>query len=416
MYLSKEEEKMYNGEYGPLYEWGMRFLAAYGDSLQAERLVKVNSAFVDQLEKPHHLRPQLSDELYQQMLKTRMAVPTYTSTLYFNEDDYRNQHLIKRQYRDMGIFLTGSCAAYTTGWVPTFGSHTASVESAMYSYTNSVFGARTHRESYPGIFAVALIGKTPYAGLHTDEGRNGNLLVKVKAELTKPYEYFALGYHVGVFIQEEWNKPVFTGLPSDIGSDELKHLGAALQSQGSVGLFHVHKVTPEAPTIDAAFGGDKPIETISVEEKDIQDAVDKLNRGEKGQEVDYVILGCPHYSIKQVAEVADLLKGKKIHKDVKLAVLTAPAVRLIADDMGLTDIIHRAGGEVVGGGCFGGWIQLKEGEKRLASWERKEIEPRNLTTATDSAKCAWFRAKSNRVCFGCVEDCVNAAINRKWSD
>jgi predicted aconitase len=415
MYMTEEEDKMYDGEYGPLYEWAMRFLAAYGDGLNAERLVKVSAVLVDQLEKPHYLRPQLSSDLYETFLKTRMAVPTYTSTLFFTEKDYRNQKDVERQYEDMGVFLTGSCAAHTAGWVPTFGSHVASIESAMYVYTNSVFGARTHRESYPGIFAVALTGKTPYAGLHTEEGRRGNLLVKVEAKM-KTHEYFALGYHVGKLVTEDRNRPVFTGLSDDVGPDELKHLGAALQLQGSVGLYHAVKITPEAPTLEAAFGGDKPQETITVGEDEIGEACTKLNRGEEGQEIDYVILGCPHYSIKQVARVAELLRGKKIHKDVKLGILTAPAVNHIAERMGIKGIIESAGGEIVGGGCFRGWIRLKESER--------EKPRRRVSVATDSAKCAWFRVnaidrsidRSEKPCFGCTEECVNAAISKKWGN
>jgi predicted aconitase len=131
--------------------------------------------------------------------------------------------------------------------MPRFGSHVASIESSMYVYTNTVFGARTHRESYPGIFAIALTGKTPHAGLHTTEGRKGNLLVSVTTPLQKTYEYGALGFSIGDFVTEDWNKPVFTGIPRTIGSDELKPLGAALQLQGSVGLYHVVKATLRHP-------------------------------------------------------------------------------------------------------------------------------------------------------------------------
>ena len=39
------------------------------------------------------------------------------------------------------------------------------------------------------------------------------------------------------------------GIESAPGSDELKHMGAAMASYGSVPLFHVVGVTPEAPTL-----------------------------------------------------------------------------------------------------------------------------------------------------------------------
>ena len=42
-------------------------------------------------------------------------------------------------------------------------------------------------------------------------------------------------------------------------ADELKHLGAALASYGSMGMFHMVGVTPEAPTLAAALGGNLPV-------------------------------------------------------------------------------------------------------------------------------------------------------------
>ena len=284
MYLTKDEEKMYDGEYGKLYEWAMRFLAAYGDGLEAERLVKISAACFDYYRTLEWVLP---PELYDEFFKSRMAVPVYTNVhpdiecwkeIGMSEKAYQNAKSIEMKYANMNVFLTGSCAAYLIGWAPAFGSHVASIESALYVYLNSVLGARTHRESYPGIFAVALTGKTPYTGLHTDEGRRGNLLVKVKTELNDTMQYNALGYHVGAFVTD-WDRPVFTGISGDVGTDDLKSLGAALQLQGSVGLYHIVNVTPEAPTIEYAFGGDEPKETITVGKREIKGACEKLSTG-----------------------------------------------------------------------------------------------------------------------------------------
>jgi predicted aconitase len=401
MFLTKNEEKMYDGECGPLYEWAMRFLAAYGDGLDAERLVKIDAACFDYYKTLEWALTDFRDsELYDEFFKTRMAVPTYTC-IQFTEKDL----LTRERYKDMGVFLTASCAPYLVGWTPTFGSHVASIESAVYVYINSVFGARTHRESYPGIFAVALTGKTPYAGLHTDEGRRGNLLVKMETDLVNPHEYDALGYHVGAYTID-LDRPVFTGIPPNIGSDNLKSLGAALQLQGSVGLYHIVGVTPEAPSIDSAFYGDKPEETIIVGDDEIRESCAGLSIGGE-EEVDYVILGCPHYSIEQLARVANLLKGKKIHDEVKFIVITAPGVRYMADQMGIKGMIEAAGGEVITG-CWQSLVLREE-----------------ATVATDSAKCAVFNghlgsdltgSRKNQVCFGSPEECVNAALNKKWSN
>jgi predicted aconitase len=402
MLLTKNEEEMYNGEYGPLYEWAMRFLAAYGDGLNAERLVKVSAACFDYyktLEWALSDFKQTKSELFKEFFKTRMAVPTYTCV------QFTHAKSIRESYKDMGVFLTASCAPHLVGWIPTFGSHVASIESAAYVYINSVLGARTHRESYPGIFAVALTGKTPYAGLHTDEGRRGNLLVKINTKVLKPHEYDALGYYVGAFT-ENWDRPVFTGMSNNIDSDELKRLGAAMQLKGSVGLYHILGVTPEAPTFDIVFGGDKPQETISIGEQEIIESCSELSIG-GARDVDYVILGCPHYSIKQLARVADLLQGNKIHDNVKFMVITAPSVLYIADQMGIKNVIETSGGKI------------------LTDCWQFSIPREGKSVATDSAKCAVFNgllgtditgSRKNQVRFGSPEECINAAINKRWGN
>jgi predicted aconitase len=392
MYLTKEEEKIYDGEKGPLYEWAMRFLTAYGDGLKAERLIKVSAAYLAGFET---LKWAVGPNLYKEFFKTRMAVPTYCQGP-------------ECTHQDMGVLINDAgCAPYHAGWIPRFGTHVASIESALYVAINSIFGARTHRESYPGICAIALIGKTPYAGLHTDEGRRGNLLVKVKTKLRNPIEYEALGYHVSAFVTD-WDIPVFIGTPNDVGIEELKSIGSALQMKGSVGLFHVVGITPEAPTIEYAFGGNKPQETITVGDQEIKEACANLSRGET-KDINYVILGCPHYSIKQLGRVADLLRGKKVHEEVKLRIYTAPGVRLIAEKMGIKNTIEDAGGEV----CIGCW----EGGYPL----------RGVTVATNSSKCATYNllygsrlmgesSQLNNIHFGTLERCINAAINKKWGN
>jgi len=88
------------------------------------------------------------------------------------------------------------------------------------------------------------------------------------------------------------------------------------------------------------------------------------------------MLGCPHYSIGQVAEVARLLEGKKIHPEVAFWVLTSPATRGLADRMGYLDTINRAGGHIIGGTCadISCWYGLYSGKVGV----------------TDSVKAAYY--------------------------
>ncbi|HNR26672.1 MAG TPA: aconitase X, partial [Methanobacteriaceae archaeon] len=44
MYLNPEEEKMYQGDYGPAVEKSMEILVALGDIYQAEKMVEISSA------------------------------------------------------------------------------------------------------------------------------------------------------------------------------------------------------------------------------------------------------------------------------------------------------------------------------------------------------------------------------------
>ena len=58
-------------------------------------------------------------------------------------------------------------------------------------------------------------------------------------------------------IRATYAVPVFTGVKRPPTADELKHLGAALASYGSMAMFHMVGVTPEAPTLEAALGGNR---------------------------------------------------------------------------------------------------------------------------------------------------------------
>ena len=56
--------------------------------------------------------------------------------------------------------------------------------------------------------------------------------------------------------------PVIECLDGDAGEDQLKALAAAGASSGTVALFHIVGVTPEAPTLDAACQGRVPEQVI----------------------------------------------------------------------------------------------------------------------------------------------------------
>ena len=83
-------------------------------------------------------------------------------------------------------------------------------------------------------------------------------------------DWGALGKIVGHAHQDYFAVPVIDGFARMPMSDELKHLGASLASYGSMAMFHMVGVTPEAPTREIAFGGSNPTDTMTVTDADIQ--------------------------------------------------------------------------------------------------------------------------------------------------
>jgi predicted aconitase len=88
------------------------------------------------------------------------------------------------------------------------------------------------------------------------------------------------------------------------------------------------------------------------------------------------MLGCPHYSIGQVEEVARLLEGRQIRPHITFWVLTSPTTRDLAERMGYLDTINRAGGHIIGGTCadISCWYGLYSGKVGV----------------TDSVKAAYY--------------------------
>src|SRR6185295_17276895 len=148
-----------------------------------------------------------------------------------------------------------------------------------------------------------------------------------------------------------WEVPVVGGIESTPNSDELKHFGAALASFGSVALFHMPGVTPEAPTLEAAFQG-RPVPgaPTMIGEAEFQQFYATYEA--KGDKVDVVVFGAPQLSLLEMDRLARLLDGRRVHAATVLVVTTSPEIKFAADRMGLTRRIEDAGGIVAAGICF----------------------------------------------------------------
>jgi hypothetical protein len=167
-------------------------------------------------------------------------------------------------------------------------------------------------------------------------------------------------------------------------------------------MYHIPGVTPETRSEEYAFGGRKPRATFVYGQAERRIAYEKLNSTAKSNDVDFIMLGCPHNSIEQVGLAARLLDGKRLSANTSLWVFTPRALKEVADRSGYTGIIEAAGGHVLTDTCPA----------------ISRIMPKNTkVVATDSAKQAHYLPAITGVqaWFGSVADCVEAAVSGRWN-
>jgi predicted aconitase len=104
--------------------------------------------------------------------------------------------------------------------------------------------------------------------------------------------------------------PVIAGMKAKPNEDQLKALGAASASSGGVALFHMVGVTPEAPTLESAFQGKQPEETITVTMDMLRESRRALTHTDS-EKLDMVVLGSPHFSLAEFKQLAPWWRENK---------------------------------------------------------------------------------------------------------
>ena len=410
MYLTNEEQRMLDGEYGYALETAMSVLVKLGDMYGADKMIEIDNVHVDAStyagihEAGLHFCKTLAKE------NARFRVPT---TLCISAIDFslwrqlrvpskfaKKQRELAEAYARMGATPTWTCAPYQYGSGIRFGQDIAWAESNAIAFANSVVGARTNR--YPDLVDIcaALAGKVPRFGLYLKENRHGQVLLSADAIETGHLtctDYGTLGYCIGAAVGQKI--PVIKGLSPRPSVDHLKSLAAAAATSGSVALFHIIGVTPEARNSAEAFGNSAIEEKMSVGDEELQRAAMQLSTVEEGQ-ADFVVLGCPHYSVEQIGEVAALLEGSRIRKNVEVWVFTSRMASMLARRKGYVKTIEAAGGKVLCDTCA---LHLP-----LGAWSFQ-------TMATDSAKMAHYAPAiiGIDVVFANTAECLNYATKRQ---
>lgn len=344
---------MLAGKAGPAALKAMQILTTLGRIYGADHMVPVNSVQISGVSYDNlgeagleWLAEMVSDggraQVFTTLNPAGMDIENYKA-LGISEDFAEKQRRVLDAFESMGVITTCSCTPYLFGNLPHFGEHIAWAESSAVCYANAVIGARTNREGGPSALAAALTGRTPAYGYHLDENRMPTMAFMVKTQLINNPDFGALGKIIGDRIQnQKGNRVPFISGVENASLENLKTLCASIATYGGVALFHLPGITPEAMNFNP------PGESIEITRRDLNQAIKSLNNA-SSEEVDFISLGCPHLSLREIQRIAQLLDGKKVTKEFWIT--TSRPVKGMADSMGYTTIIESAGAKFATDTC-----------------------------------------------------------------
>ncbi|MGI6643595.1 MAG: aconitase X [Bacillota bacterium] len=366
--LSSQERDMLEGKFGEGARLAMQVVTEVGQLYGAERLVAVSQVHIDGC-----LYGAVGDaglEFAEKLaaVGAKVRVPTTLNVtsrdierwreFRIPEDFSEKSRRMEKAYLAMGCIPTWTCAPYQVGIVPRFGEQIAWAESNAICFANSVLGARTNRYADLVDICCAVVGKAPYFGLHIAANRRSQVLIEFDLScreiLTNDRAYSAAGYLVGEIAGSRI--PAILGIPHDVSTDHLKVFSAAAASSGAVGLVHIVGVTPEARTLDEAFHGGVPEETVKVDRAALEDACRRLDRPSLAPgariSVDVIMMGCPHASYSEICSVVSAMGDRKVKPGVEFWIQTSKACYDLLERSGVLEKAERAGIKLLRDSCM----------------------------------------------------------------
>ncbi|WP_109473636.1 aconitase X catalytic domain-containing protein [Ornithinimicrobium cavernae] len=419
MKLTDAEHELLNSD-NVAVRMAMRIVMAEAQALGATQLVEVTSAHVvDTLQFglgqasfdfADHLRTHAA----------RVSVPTTLNTgnidactpeINGESADYVAKHTaLYKMYESLGARPTFTCSPFQEVSLPSFGEHVAWGESNAVSYVNSVLGARTLRHAHFSSIASAITGRAPLAGLHLDEGRVGQVLLRVSGfsaeALSDGLFYHLLGYFAGTVAGS--SIVVVDGLPDTMHQDHIKAFGAAATTSGAVPMYHLVGITPEADSIEGAFQGSQPLRSIDVTHTEIRGVDEHLQQLRQDEPISCVAIGAPHLSVAEVEQTVEAL-DRSPQPRVPIFLSVSRHTDDVIQARGWDEKLAAAGVRLVHDKC---------------SYFGAVLEDRRTAVMTDSAKWADYgpNCLGSVVAVGSIEDCVASAAQgrvvratREWA-
>ncbi|TIT20529.1 MAG: DUF521 domain-containing protein [Mesorhizobium sp.] len=402
--LNAGDQSMLQGEQDHAAAAAMKILVAVSKAVGARKLLDISGAHIDGC--LYH--GQASLDFVERLIEGggRVRVPT---TLNVGSFDLIHPGLVKmpaaeevparrlmKAHLELGCQATFTCAPYQTRFRPGFGEQIAWGESNAIVFANSVIGARTNRYGDFIDLCCAITGRAPAWGLHLSENRRGQVLFELVGSDPEPSDslFVAVGLIIGQASSDRI--PVISGLPRPRDEDQLKALGAAAATTGAVALFHAVGITPEANTLEEAFHGMGPEETVRITRADLDDALARLSSVADGAPLAAVSLGTPHFSYEEWMRLLPLLREIAPGRGVPIYVNTGRATLARLQDEGA----------LVGMEAFG-LVPVAD----TCTYVTAILERLDGVVMTNSGKWAHY-APGNigvSVAFGDMEDCVRSA-------
>lgn len=403
--LTPEQQNILDGNEGPARKLAMEILIKVGEGFGAQRLIPIQSvhlvlhAYKSAFDAGVEAAERIAD------MGGKFTVPTTIDPYGMDAEDWEGaktpkeyavmQKRLEAAVNRLGVIPVWTCTPYYGFNMPIFGENVAWSESSAVAFANTVLGARTNRQAAIVDVCCGILGLAPEVGLHLAEERRGQVLIDLRMDRAlQAWEYPALGFRLGQLLGNRIG--VVVGMLGTPDTEELKALCAAAAASGSVALLHIVGITPEARTLEEAFGGNHPEETITFTKKDLLETREKMNT-HKGKNVDIVALGCPHYTINEIITVQKLLNGRKISDNVALWIYANSAAIALAEKMGIRKDLESLGVTIRAQTCMI--------ISPIAEWGFKVM-------MTDSGKCVHYGPMEcgTEMVFGSVEECVESAV------
>jgi predicted aconitase len=390
--LTTEEKEMLDGKHGKATQKAMEIITTLGEIYGAKRLIPVTSVQIAGVsynnlgEAGLEYLSEMAEDGRARVLTT--LNPAGMDMLEWkkhgiSEDFAANQERVVEAFEKMGVITTCTCTPYLIGNLPHFGEHIAWAESSAVCFANSVIGALTNREGGPSALATALTGKTAEYGFHLEENRMAQVKYDIQVELKNTDDFGLLGQVIGTRTGK--TIPYITGIEKAT-TEELKSFCASIATYGGIAIFHMEGITPNKTTI--------PDKTEVVTEEALRAA--RVELDDEDADIDFISVGCPHASIKEIAEIAEMLDGKKVADGKTVWITTAKPTKDLAIKMGFYDTIENAGAFLVADACCA----------------VAPLKGRFTGLMTDSAKACYYARGKNKFKteIRTVKQCIKEAI------